>query len=309
MDPTPDNTPSILVIDDSPDTHRLITARLKAEGWVIRSATNARDGIDSISESPPTLILLDVDMPGMDGFEALRLLKADVSMFHIPVVIVSGHASLEDKVMGLELGAVDYVVKPFDFTELKARIRAALRTQRLMEMLAQRAHIDGLTGLWNRAHFNRRLQEQIAAARRTGGRMALALCDLDNFKSVNDTFGHPAGDSVLQRFGTLLAEMVRESDIACRFGGEEFVVILPGATAEQAASVMERIRAGIAAMRWKRHPERSITASFGIACADAATGWSAERCLTEADQALYLAKSNGRNRIEIATVKTVRMAG
>ncbi len=212
-------------------------------------------------------------------------------------------------VVGLELGAVDYVVKPFDFTELKARIRAALRTQRLMEMLAQRAHIDGLTGLWNRAHFNRRLQEQIAAARRTGGRMALALCDLDNFKSVNDTFGHPAGDSVLQRFGTLLAEMVRESDIACRFGGEEFVVILPGATAEQAASVMERIRAGIAAMRWKRHPERSITASFGIACADAATGWSAERCLTEADQALYLAKSNGRNRIEIATVKTVRMAG
>jgi diguanylate cyclase (GGDEF)-like protein len=203
------------------------------------------------------------------------------------------------------LGAIDYVAKPFDFSELRARIRVALRTQRLLEMLSKHAHIDGLTGLWNRAHFDARLSEHVAVARRTAQPLSLVLCDLDRFKSINDTFGHPAGDVVLQRFATILTETLRESDIACRYGGEEFVVILPNATPEQAADVMERARTALAAERWKRHPERPVTASFGVAPVSE-TG--AAEAIVAADAALYRAKSGGRNRIEVAAPPALKKA-
>jgi two-component system cell cycle response regulator len=301
----PETSATLLVIDDSPDIHRLIGARLRTEGWTLLGAPSALEGIAMVEACPPSLILLDIDMPAMDGFEALRLLKANPATINVPVIVISANSSAQDKVMGLDLGAIDYVAKPFDFSELRARIRVALRTQRLLEMLSKHAHIDGLTGLWNRAHFDARLSEHVAASRRNAQPLSLVLCDLDRFKSINDTFGHPAGDVVLQRFATILTETLRESDIACRYGGEEFVVILPHATPEQAAAVMERARVSLAAERWKRHPERSVTASFGIAPVSEA---GAAEAITAADAALYRAKSGGRNRIEIVAPPAFKKA-
>ncbi len=307
MTEPPETSATLLVIDDSPDIHRLIQARLRAEGWTIQSVATAQEGLAVAAETPPTLIVLDIDMPGVDGFEALRLLKANPATIQIPVIVVSASSSAQDKVMGLELGAVDYVAKPFDFSELRARIRVALRTQRLLDMLSRRAHIDGLTGLWNRRHFDARLAEHLAAAKRTGQPLSLALCDLDRFKAINDTFGHPAGDAVLQRFAAIVSDTLRESDIACRFGGEEFIVILPGADAEQAAAVMERVRLALAAERWPRHPERAVTASFGVVLVG---DRSAADAISAADAALYRAKSGGRNRVEIAGADpTLKKAG
>lgn len=305
MSQIPETSATLLVIDDSPDIHRLLAARLRTEGWTLLGAESAMEGIAMVEACPPSLILLDVDMPAIDGFEALRVLKSSPATINVPVIIISANSSAQDKVMGLDLGAIDYVAKPFDFSELRARIRVALRTQRLMEMLSKHAHIDGLTGLWNRAHFDARLGEHVAVARRTAQPLSLVLCDLDRFKSINDTFGHPSGDVVLQRFATILTETLRESDIACRYGGEEFVVILPNATPEQAAAVMERARIALAAERWKRHPERPVTASFGVAPVSEA---GAAEAIVAADAALYRAKSGGRNRIEVAAPPALKKA-
>lgn len=305
MSQSPETSATLLVIDDSPDIHRLLGARLRTEGWTLIGAACAMEGIAMVEATPPSLILLDIDMPAVDGFEALRLLKANPATIQIPVIVISSNSSAQDKVMGLDLGAIDYVAKPFEFSELRARIRVALRTQRLMEMLSKHAHIDGLTGLWNRAHFDARLSEHVAASRRTSQPLSLVFCDLDRFKSINDTFGHPAGDMVLQRFAAILTETLRESDIACRYGGEEFVVILPNATPEQAAAVMERARTALAAERWKRHPERPVTASFGVS---AVSESGVPDAISAADAALYRAKSGGRNRVEIAGPGALRKA-
>ncbi|MBL0921119.1 MAG: diguanylate cyclase [Phycisphaerales bacterium] len=307
MPTTPQTSATILVIDDSPDIHRLMGARLRSEGWTILGASSGEEGIECAIAAPPNLIILDIDMPELDGFETLRRLKINPATLPVPVIVVSANTAPQDKVMGLELGAVDYVAKPFDFSELRARIRAALRTQRLLDMLAKRAHIDGLTGLWNRAHFDARFHELAAGAQRAGQPLSLAMCDLDRFKSINDTFGHPAGDVILQRFAEILSSIVRESDVACRFGGEEFVVILPGAIPEQAAEVMERVRAELREQRWTRHPERAVTASFGVAPVDER---GAEAALAAADAALYVAKSSGRNRVVISGERAaLRQAG
>lgn len=289
----------MLVIDDSVAARRLLVSRLSVESLDIHCVDNAAEGLLEAARLRPSLILLDLDMPRVDGFEALRLLKADPATSGIPVIILSGSGAAADKVMGLEIGAVDYICKPFDYYELVARVRCALRTQRLVEMLAMRAQIDGLTGLWNRAHFDRRIAETLAACERRGAPVSLAMADLDRFKTVNDQFGHPAGDAVLQGFADVLNAMLRRSDTAFRYGGEEFAVLLPDTSAEQAAATIERVRLEFAGRKWANHPERRVTASFGVAAASQAGGYDAETLVRGADRALYAAKQGGRNRVVV----------
>lgn len=292
--------PRVLVIDDSPDVHRLLRARLKQEEIEMISVMGGMEGLAEIKAHRPDLILLDLDMPCMDGFEVLRAIKDDAQTVHIPVVVLSGLASPEDKVSAFDLGAHDYIIKPFELTELRVRIRAALRLNFLLKMLAQRAQIDGLTGLWNRAYFDRRVQDEVARVQRHGGALSIAFFDADHFKSINDTFGHPAGDAVLQGVAELIQRESRQSDIACRYGGEEFVLIMPETTAQDAHAFCDRLRAGLESIAWPRHPERKVTVSIGVAGATGGAELSAAAWVEAADKCLYAAKKGGRNRVVVS---------
>ncbi|MEM1072045.1 MAG: diguanylate cyclase [Planctomycetota bacterium] len=289
----------VLVIDDSNDVHRLLQARLKQEQLQLEAATDGAEGIERVIELMPSLVLLDLDMPTMDGFEVLRHLKESSVTHDIPVVVLSGLQSPADKVTAFDLGAVDYITKPFDLMELRVRLRSALRMADLVTMLAQRAHIDGLTGLYNRAAFDQRWQQVTSENDRHGKPLCVGVFDLDHFKSINDTYGHPAGDEALRVFGALIQRECRSCDIACRFGGEEFVLIMPETVPEDADVVCNRIREKLAELEWPAHPERSVTVSVGVAGSAGRSDVSPEAWIEAADQALYRAKKGGRNRVVI----------
>lgn len=301
-------TPVVLVIDDSADVHRLLKARLRHEELVLVTASSGREGLRSAKVARPAIILLDLDMPDMDGFEVLRRLKDDGATLEIPIIVLSGLQSAQDKVTAFDLGAVDYITKPFNLTELRVRVRSALRMHRLVQMLAQRAHIDGLTGLWNRAHFDRRWEEEVSGCTRHRRPLSLAMIDIDYFKSVNDNYGHPAGDAVLQGIGRILARESRQSDVACRYGGEEFALVMPDTPTEDALIVCDRVRATIEQASWPRHPERTVTASIGLAGCSSPGDITAAQWIEAADRNLYAAKQGGRNRVVHADLATVRLA-
>ena len=292
--------PRVLAIDDSDLVHRLLRARLRHERIDLHSVQTAEEGIRVAKELVPEVILLDIDLDDLDGFEVLARLKADPKTRDIAVIFVSASAETMDRVRGLDLGAVDFVGKPFDVTELRARVRSALRTQRLLRMLSQRAQLDGLTGLWNRAHLDDRLASEVSGALRHGTELSLILCDLDRFKSLNDTHGHPFGDEVLERTAAVLTSG-RSQDVACRYGGEEFAVILPGTGIKKAAEVAERHRAGVEAIEWLDRPGVRVSGSFGVADLSCIEGSaSPEALISTADTALYQAKTTGRNRVVMA---------
>lgn len=289
--------PVLLLIDDSPSIHRLLAFKLKNEGIEFLAAFGGAEGFEIAAANRPSLILLDLNLADQDGFATLRALKNDSRTIGIPVIILSGTTSPEEKVRAFELGAMDYVTKPFDVHELRARISSALRIHRLMQMLEKRAQIDGLTGLWNRAHFNDRLATELACAQRNKTPMSLVLCDLDHFKKVNDTFGHPAGDAVLEGFAAVLTTELRSYDVACRYGGEEFAIILPDAALAQACTICERIRQAIEHKRWPNYPDIRVTASFGVTDRGLDGNETPEAWLDAADKCLYEAKQTGRNRV------------
>jgi len=297
--------PVALVIDDSVDVHRLLRARLKPEGLELVQALSGPEGLTLAVSKPPSVVLLDLDMPEMDGFEVLRNLKENPATQHVPVIVLSGLQSPQDKVTAFDLGAVDYVTKPFDLTELRVRVRAALRLSQLLTMLSQRAQIDGLTGLWNRAHFDKRWPDEVSGCVRHGRALSMAILDMDHFKSVNDTYGHPAGDAVIQGMATQLQRECRQSDVACRMGGEEFAVIMPDTNVEAALVLCERIRVAFEKQVWPRHPERHVTTSIGLVGSSGSATLSAEEWIEAADQNLYRAKAEGRNRV-VATDVTPR---
>jgi len=301
----PDATAAcVLAIDDSPEVLALLAVRLKPEGLRLVTAGSYEEGLAMATQLQPDLILLDVDMPEHSGLDLCRRLKADPVTVHIPVIFLTGSSDVETKVHGFDLGAVDYVTKPLHPAELRARVRAALRMKRAQDLLTQRAQVDALTGLRNRAYLDERLAEEVAQSMRTERPLSLIMMDLDHFKSINDTYGHPFGDLVLQRIGDSLARSIRPCDVACRYGGEELAIILTDTPLAGAQSVAERIRAQIREMALSpRGKSIVVTASFGIAeTLDVAAGsrdLRASALLSAADLALYTAKREGRDCVRL----------
>jgi diguanylate cyclase (GGDEF)-like protein len=291
--------PRLLAIDDSVLIHRLLKARLMHERIEIHSASSGQEGLAMARSLLPDVILLDLDMPDMDGFEVLAQLKADPPTRELPVIFLSSSAETTDKVKGLDMGAIDFIAKPFELAELKARVRAAIRLRLLIKMLAQRAQVDGLTGLWNRAYFDQRLAQEIASSLRHRQPLALILCDIDRFKTINDTFGHPFGDGVLEELARFMSDG-RAGDVPCRYGGEEFGIIMPGTNADDAFVLADRLRRKIEEARWAGQPDLTVTASFGAADLARTPEATPVAMVHLADQALYAAKSAGRNRVEVA---------
>ena len=296
-------TPTVLAIDDSELIHRLLKTRLQGERLELHNATSSAEGLKKAVALNPDIILLDIAMDGMNGFELLEKLKEDPRTRNIAVIFISATSEAMDRVKGLDMGAIDFISKPFDAFELKARVRSALRTQHLVKMLEQKAQIDGLTGLWNRRYFDQRMIQEISEAKRYSRPLSLVLCDIDRFKRLNDQFGHPFGDFVLDRVAQKLSGG-RTSDIACRYGGEEFGLILPSTNIQQGHEVAERLRIEIVSILWPNKPDLVVTASFGI-CDTENVGEEAtpEALLEMTDSALYKAKQAGRNRVESACKK------
>ncbi|MBB3190613.1 diguanylate cyclase [Halomonas cerina] len=292
---------TVLIVDDSPDIHRLISARLSAEGVALLHAHDAVEGLAIAREQLPDLILLDLEMPGTDGMTLFSQLKEESALDAIPVIFLTGTLDVTTKVQAFELGAVDYVTKPFDAIELKARVRAALRTKRYQDLLATKARIDALTGLWNRGYLTDQLAVEVSALIRHGSPVALIMVDIDHFKRINDTHGHPFGDIVLQRVAQVLGQATRDNDVVCRYGGEEFAIILRDTSSVGAVSIAQRLCHAVAAITFRQGRETvQVTASFGVAGSDQCDDHdavSADTLLEAADMALYAAKSAGRNRV------------
>jgi diguanylate cyclase (GGDEF)-like protein len=295
-------TQRVLIIDDSKNIHALIKTRLGGEPVELHSCHTSEQGLALAGQLLPDLILLDVDMPEIDGFEICRRLKCESSTMNIPIVFLTGAGSTDAKIRGLELGAVDYITKPFEPAELRARVRAALRTKYLLDLLSKKAMIDGLTGLWNRTYFDQQLAAMLSLARRSGTPISVVMIDLDHFKSINDRYGHLTGDEALRVAAACIQATCRIEDIVCRFGGEEFAVIVPNTSADRAQIMAERLRKAIEKLALShRGMLVPLTASFGIA--DVATAGDKD-IVRSADAALYTAKQTGRNSIQIATAST-----
>jgi two-component system cell cycle response regulator len=301
----------ILVVDDVPDNVDILDARLSSRGYEVVTATNGEEALASVHDQPPHLILLDVMMPGMDGREVARRIKEDDALPFIPIILVTALSEADDVVQGLESGADDYISKPYNFRELEARVRAMLRIKTLQDELDQKNRelelankrlkklsiTDGLTELFNHRHVHQLLHEEFERSARTGESIAVVMMDLDRFKAVNDTYGHPTGDVILYETARILQDTAREIDMVGRYGGEEFIAILPETDEEPAANFAERVRRAVEEHVFRDGAtEVRMTVSCGVASLHEGVD-GPEGLLKAADEALYQAKHGGRNRV------------
>jgi diguanylate cyclase (GGDEF)-like protein len=295
----------ILIADDDPDILMLLRMVLAREGYEVVAASDGLEALRMAREHAPDLCLLDVSMPGADGYMVCRELQ-QLGPSAPPVIFLTAHAHTNARVSGLDAGAVDYVTKPFEREELRARVRAALRTKTAKDALAAEAATDALTGLLNRTSLETTVPELVELARRNGTPLTCLMIDLDHFKQVNDTYGHAAGDRVLVETASRFAATVRKSDVLIRYGGEEFLLLLPGTNADGAVTMAARLRDALEArpVVWRADPrdnsvEIQVRASIGIA--EWHDGYpDGAAMIAAADEALYRAKALGRNRVELA---------
>lgn len=304
---------TILVADDEPINRSLIQRRLERAGYRVLTAENGREAVEKTLAAMPDLVILDVMMPVMDGLEACRHIKDDETTRDIPIIFLSARDETEVKVSGLSLGANDYISKPFRAEELLARVDVAMRLKQERDRLREsadearanaeiaqeRAMTDALTGLLNRYGLQRALAREHAEARRYNRPVACLMIDLDNFKKVNDTHGHSAGDTALRQISTILTEAVRRSDTVFRYGGEEFLALLPETDLEGAAALAEKIREA-ASSRLFGDGEHVFSLTLSVGAATLCDGESGNDMIARADLALYHAKEQGRNRVEVA---------
>jgi diguanylate cyclase (GGDEF)-like protein len=310
----------ILIVDDLPQNILALEAVIADMGVDIKTALSGNDALRQSLQHDFALILLDVQMPDMDGFEVARLIRANPKTRHFPIIFVTaGMKDLLNQLAGYETGAVDYLIKPFEPFILRSKVKVfrELYQQRKViedfyytleqiveertadlkaanETISRLAATDELTRLANRRFFNDCLASAMSAAVRHNYPLSMIMADLDHFKVVNDTFGHGEGDKVLKAFADLLRESIRAEDVAARWGGEEFIVILPHTQCEAAAALAERIRTDFEQRSGSVAPI-SLSASFGVV--QLQEGDDADALIRRADDALYRAKRKGRNRV------------
>lgn len=293
------STHTVLVVDDEKQNRDLLTELLREDCRVIL-AKNGSQALERAHELQPDLILLDVLMPDMSGHEVIQTLKNDDATRHIPVIFISALDSPEDEERGLDLGAVDYIAKPFHPSIVRKRVRNHLLSVHHRHLLENLAMIDSLTEIANRRRYDEMLESEWRRCARNASPLSLAIIDVDHFKAYNDHLGHAAGDQVLRRIAQTLSRLVRRpGDLVARYGGEEFVLLLPGTDAPSARQLGDDIRTEIEALQLP-HPASPvasvITVSLGGMTVMPSGGVVDPRLFSEADAALYAAKAEGRNR-------------
>ena len=289
-------------MDDVAKNLQVLGTILSKQEYKVAAANNGEQAIKIAKKTLPDLILLDIMMPGIDGFEVCARLKKDPMTKDIPVIFLTAKIEPEDIVKGFETGAVDYVTKPFNSTELLARAKTHLElkiNRDLLkiknEQLRELAITDSMTGLYNHRYIIDSLSERIAEAKRYKQSLSVAMLDIDYFKKVNDKYGHPFGDFVLVRISTIIEESIRETDIAGRYGGEEYLIIFTNTDKKSALNTLERIRKSIEEEKWVKE-DLVVTVSGGLS---ELKDEDYSKLIKKADKLLYKAKENGRNRNEI----------
>jgi diguanylate cyclase (GGDEF)-like protein len=298
----------VLAAEDNPVFQSVLRSMLTKWGY---DAVIARDGVQAWDtlQSPdsPRLAILDWMMPGMDGVELCRRVRAVSREPYIYILLLTARTESQDLVEGMDAGADDYLTKPFNAHELRVRLRAGARILDLQEQLLQarealreQATHDNLTGLLNRGAILETLQNELSRARRESQSLALLVVDLDHFKLVNDTYGHMAGDAVLRESARRMKSAIRRYDAIGRYGGEEFLVVLPGCDGHEARLQAERIREALAANSFVAGTQAfSVTCSIGVSCRSSPSELDTDSLVREGDLALYAAKDHGRNRVEV----------
>ena len=295
----------VLIVDDARENVRILASILKDVASVSFSL-GGQDALTKASETLPDLILLDIEMPDMNGHEVITHLKGDPRTALIPVIFVTSHSDVEDEEAGLRLGAIDYITKPFNPSIVRVRVRNQLMLRAYAKQLEgmnveleRLATTDSLTGLANRRAFRERMTQELRRLDRYGGEACLMMMDLDHFKTVNDSYGHDAGDAVLREVSQRIASQLRETDTFGRLGGEEFAVLAAGIPVAQGAMVAERVLNIVreAPVVWNGL-EIAVTTSIGMTPLRAGDG-SIDAALARADQALYASKNAGRDRVEV----------
>jgi len=293
--------PRVLIVENSITSINLIKNILEQQGTVVFTTQTALHVEDLVLDNDIDIILLSLILPGSSGLEIIKALQDMERTKDIPVIILSSFTSVSKVKEALDCGAYDYIRKPPDPVELIARIHAALRFKAKMDMLKDYAERDSLTKLYNKFYFNKVIEEFVSKTQLYENGLALVMLDCDFFKRINDVYGHMAGDVVLAGVANAMTKSVKSTDVVCRFGGEEFCIILPDTTKNQAFRITERIRRNISKIDFNFRDEKvKITISNGISHSSADNYKTASILIHEADTALYAAKHNGRNRTEVS---------
>jgi two-component system, cell cycle response regulator len=299
---------NVLVIEDSDSIRKQIVQTLQ-ENSVAKYIHEAGDGIEGIKillDIKIDLVLCDVEMPRLDGFRFLSMVHARDEIKEIPVILLTGKEDQESKIKGFSQGAADYITKPFDSGELLARVKVHLKLKKLKdelckanELLRELSNTDHLTGLFNRRYLMEVMDREYSRAFRSRAPLSLMILDIDHFKNANDRFGHQEGDAILARVATIFRQELRGYDTPVRFGGDEYVAVLPNTGVDDALVVAERIKRAVAENRFSgKLAGLKITVSIGVASFPCQGIESVEDLIREADGALYRAKAGGRNRVE-----------
>ncbi|AWJ84308.1 diguanylate cyclase response regulator [Azospirillum sp. TSH58] len=295
-----DARPKILVVDDIPSNVHVLSRILKDE-HDIYFATDGAKALELVQARLPDLVLLDIMMPGMDGYEVCSRIKADPITRDIPVIFISAKSEVEDETYGLEVGAIDFISKPISPPIVKARVRNHLLLKRQTDLLRTLSFNDGLTGIANRRRFDEVLMREWRRCGRAQLPLSLIMLDVDQFKPYNDHYGHQAGDECLRAVAQILGgQIMRPGDLIARYGGEEFVCLLPETDEDGAVEVAERLRQTVAERRLPHavsHVADHITISLGVATARPMPDDTPDRLTQLADGLLYEAKRAGRNRV------------
>ena len=326
---------TILIVDDSPENLRVLSFMLSTQGYEVKKAVSGRFALQSIEVINPDLILLDINMPDMDGYEVCQIFKEKCQVNHwtdIPVIFISASHGVLDKVKAFRVGGADYIAKPFHLEEVLARVENQLARNRLYKVLQQQnlqlkteieertrieealrqaneqlsllASLDGLTGLANRRKFDEQIAWEWERAKREQIPLSLLIIDVDHFKHYNDTYGHLLGDDCLKQVAKILQSICqRATDLVARYGGEEFVLVLPNTEQGAAETLAHKIQAAIAAQPIPHQSSVTathVTLSLGLASGIPTSALTVSDFIHLADQALYQAKIEGRNRLAIA---------
>jgi diguanylate cyclase (GGDEF)-like protein len=288
------------VVDDDADAREAMSMLLQPD-YDVLTAQDGEVGVEVARAEHPDVVLMDLFMPRLDGFAALDRIRSDTTTSDIPVIFVSARGDDAIKVRSLDLGAVDYLQKPFSDRELRARLERTLRLVRSQTALRELAQTDPLTGLANLRAFRARLDEEVKRASRYPSPLTCVMADMDQLKPINDELGHAAGDRAIAAVAAVIREELRETDFGARYGGDEFVILLPHTSAEEGRVFAERVCARLKETQLQLAGRTvPLGASFGVACLTGSGDDAADALVREADAALYAAKRGGRGRVSVS---------